>query len=93
MSASGPALSMMQEIPWLVRILAAMPPEWPEPTISTSYSFVITPVVPLRNYPLYIGSTGFQKSWAPPRRPPPVFHSRELRVAVRISSCADAIKC
>src|SRR5664280_1556864 len=38
---------MRQEIPFWVRIFAAMPPEWPEPTIKTSYSLagMVSPLV------------------------------------------------
>src|SRR5450755_4367627 len=36
-SASGPASRIRQEMPFCVKIFAAMPPECPEPTIRTSY--------------------------------------------------------
>src|SRR6185436_20552044 len=68
-SDSGPALSIRQLTPCLVRMLAAMPPEWPEPTIRTSYSFAGMV------QPLYIGSIGLMYDPpppppnAPPRRP------------------------
>src|SRR5882757_399964 len=45
MSATGPAFSITQEIPFSVSTFAAMPPEWPEPMISTSTSSSI-PVEP-----------------------------------------------